>query len=57
MPTFVTQRLPLSQVFTNLIINAIEHHPKIDGKFAISVHKQKSFYEFAIADDRAGIAP
>lgn len=57
MPTFVTERLPLSQVFTNLISNALKHHPRIDGKIAISVHNQKSFYEFAIADDGAGIAP
>jgi len=57
MPTFVTERLPLEQVFTNLIGNAIKHHPKQDGKVTISVQEQKSFYEFAVADDGAGIAP
>lgn len=57
MPTFVTERLPLEQVFTNLISNAIKHHPKVDGKVQISVTDQGAFYEFAVADDGHGIAP
>ncbi|MBW4638768.1 MAG: PAS domain S-box protein [Gloeocapsa sp. UFS-A4-WI-NPMV-4B04] len=57
MPTFVTERLPLEQVFTNLISNAIKHHPKVDGKVQISVTEQGAFYEFAVADDGQGIDP
>jgi len=57
MPILVTERLPLEQVFTNLISNAIKHHPRQDGKVTISVQDQKSFYEFAVTDDGAGIAP
>lgn len=57
MPTFVTERLPLEQVFTNLISNAIKHHPKVDGKVQISVTDQGAFYEFAVADDGHGIDP
>ena len=57
MPTFVTQRLPLQQVFTNLISNAIKHHPRMDGKVRIFVQNLESFYEFVVADDGAGIAP
>lgn len=57
MPTLVTHRLPLEQVFTNLISNAIKHHPRKDGKVQISVHEQESFYEFAVSDNGAGIAP
>jgi hypothetical protein len=57
MPTLVTHRLPLEQVFTNLISNAIKHHPGKDGKVQISVQDQGLFYEFAVADDGAGIAP
>lgn len=57
LPTFITERLPLEQVFTNLISNAIKHHPRLDGKIKISVQDQKSFYEFAVSDDGAGIAP
>lgn len=56
MPTLVTHRLPLEQVFTNLISNAIKHHPRKDGKVQISVHEQESFYEFVVADDGVGIA-
>lgn len=51
MPTLVTERLPLEQVFTNLISNAIKHHPRSDGKIKISVENRGSFYEFAVADD------
>jgi signal transduction histidine kinase len=57
MPTFMTERLPLEQVFTNLISNAIKHHPRLDGKVQISVQDLNSFYEFTVADDGAGIAP
>ncbi|MBE9043248.1 CHASE3 domain-containing protein [Pleurocapsales cyanobacterium LEGE 10410] len=57
MPIITTQRLFLEQVFSNLIGNAIKHHPRLDGKITISVEEQADFYEFAIADDGAGIAP
>ncbi len=57
MPILVTERLPLEQVFTNLLSNAIKHHPRTDGKVRISVQEQGAFYEFAVADDGAGIAP
>jgi PAS domain S-box-containing protein len=57
MPTFRTKRLPLQQVFSNLISNAIKHHPRIDGHVKISVEERVSYYEFAVADDGAGIAP
>ncbi len=56
MPTFVTERLPLQQVFTNLISNAIKHHPRIDGKVKILLQNLESFYEFSVTDDGAGIA-
>lgn len=57
MPILMTERLPLEQVFINLIGNAIKHHPRQNGKVTISVQEQKLFYEFAVADDGAGIAP
>ena len=57
MPIITTQRLFLEQVFSNLIGNGIKHHPRSDGKIIISVREQAYFYEFAIADDGAGIAP
>lgn len=57
MPIITTQRLYLEQVFSNLIGNAVKHHPRLDGKIVISVREQEYFYEFAVADDGEGIAP
>ena len=57
MPIIKTQRLFLEQVFSNLISNGIKHHPRLDGKIAISVCEQGQFYEFAVADDGTGIPP
>src|ERR671932_1053246 len=57
MPTLMTQRLPLEQVFANLISNAIKHNHRRDGQIVISVAEKTDFYEFAVADDGPGIAP
>lgn len=57
MPILVTERLPLEQVFSNLIGNAIKHHPRLDGKVQISCQDLGTSYEFAVADDGKGIAP
>lgn len=57
MPSFVTKRLPLFQVFSNLIGNAIKHHNRVDGYVKISVLDQGQYYEFAVSDDGPGIAP
>jgi PAS domain S-box-containing protein len=56
MPTFLTERIPLQQVFSNLISNAIKHHNRADGKVTISVKEQDLFYEFTVTDDGNGIA-
>jgi light-regulated signal transduction histidine kinase (bacteriophytochrome) len=57
MPTLITQRLPLEQVFTQLIDNAIKHHPLVDGTVKIGVQEQSDAYEFTVVDDGLGIAP
>jgi PAS domain S-box-containing protein len=57
MPTFVTKRLPLQQVFSNLIGNAIKHHSGYNGHIKISVQDQGQYYEFAVSDNGPGIAP
>ncbi len=57
MPTLRTERLPLQQVFANLISNAIKHNHQADGKVTISVQDQGNFYAFAVADNGPGIAP
>jgi light-regulated signal transduction histidine kinase (bacteriophytochrome) len=57
MPTLTTKPILLSQVFSNLINNAIKHHNRPDGCIKISAEDQGEFYEFAVADDGPGIAP
>jgi PAS domain S-box-containing protein len=57
MPTILTQRLRLQQVFQNLISNAIKHHNRPDGHICVSFADTGPLYEFAVADDGPGIAP
>ena len=57
MPTFNTRRLLLSQVFANLISNAIKHSDRTDGRIEISATSQEEYYEFSVADNGRGIAP
>ncbi len=57
LPVLLAKRLRLEQVFTNLIGNAIKHHPRLDGRVRVSVADQGDFYAFAVSDDGAGIAP
>jgi PAS domain S-box-containing protein len=57
LPTLSTRRLPLFQVFANLIGNGIKHHDRPDGSIVISLEDRGDCYEFAIADDGPGIAP
>ncbi|MCA1992168.1 MAG: PAS domain-containing protein, partial [Coleofasciculus sp. S288] len=57
MPTLVTDRLRLEQIFNHLLDNAIKHHPRSNGTVRISVRELSDAYEFAVADDGAGIAP
>ncbi|GAB1543268.1 ATP-binding protein [Scytonema sp. NUACC21] len=56
MPTFVTKKIPLQQVFSNLIGNAIKHHSRADGRVQIAVKDRGNFYEFTVSDDGPGIA-
>ena len=56
MPVLQTEVLPLQQVFSNLISNAIKHHPRNDGKITISAMKHATYYQFSVEDDGAGIA-
>jgi signal transduction histidine kinase/CHASE3 domain sensor protein len=57
MPTLMTKRMPLRQVFANLIGNGIKHHDRDDGQIQISVQDQGDWVEFAVADDGPGIHP
>ncbi|MDJ0568191.1 MAG: ATP-binding protein [Pleurocapsa sp. MO_192.B19] len=57
MPTLNTQKIALEQVFTNLISNAIKHHPSQAGKIKISATEAPEFYYFGVTDNGSGIAP
>jgi signal transduction histidine kinase len=57
MPTLIARRVPLAQVFSNLMSNAVKHHHHLPGKIMISVQDQGDRYEFSVADDGNGIAP
>jgi signal transduction histidine kinase len=59
LPTLVTNRTQLQQVFTNLISNAIKYH---DNPSAGHIHigcdeASGEFYRFSVQDDGPGIAP
>jgi PAS domain S-box-containing protein len=57
LPTLSTRRLPLFQVFANLIGNGIKHHHSETGSIVVSISERGDFYEFAVSDDGSGIAP
>jgi PAS domain S-box-containing protein len=57
MPILATKRLLLTQVFANLINNAIKHHHRIDGRIEITVEDLGDRDLFSIVDDGPGIPP
>jgi signal transduction histidine kinase len=57
MPTLVTDRLSLQQVFTNLLSNAVKYHHRGAGTISIGCRELKNYYEFRVQDDGPGIAP
>jgi PAS domain S-box-containing protein len=57
MPTFETERVPLAQVFQNLMGNAIKHSGRPDVIVTISVRDDGDCYEFSVSDNGVGIPP
>jgi signal transduction histidine kinase len=57
LPTFLTDRLSLEQVFTNLIGNAVKYHNQLTGTITINCRDLDRGYEFRVQDDGPGIAP
>lgn len=55
MPMLLAERIPLQQVFTNLISNAIKYHDRTDGKIIINCNEKDDCYEFSVKDDGPGI--
>lgn len=57
MPTFVTTRILLQQVFHNLIGNALKHGRAEGSRIEIGAADAGEFYEFWVEDNGPGIAP
>jgi signal transduction histidine kinase len=57
LPVFETWRLPIEQVFQNLLGNAFKHHGGPRGRVVVGGRKAEEFYEFWVSDDGPGISP
>jgi signal transduction histidine kinase len=55
LPVLYTQRVPLEQVFTNLIVNAFKYHDKERGHVRVFYQHEGSHYRFFVEDDGPGI--
>lgn len=53
----MVNRMPLQQIFMNLISNAIKHREKPDVHVNVSVTENTDHYLFSVKDDGPGIAP
>jgi PAS domain S-box-containing protein len=57
MPVIEAERVPLQQVFMNLIGNAIKHNRRPGARVEIRAEPDGDCYRFAVADNGPGIAP
>jgi signal transduction histidine kinase len=55
LPIFRTEKVPLLQVFTNLITNAIKYNDKEKGSIKVYHKPLENFYEFYVEDNGPGI--
>ncbi len=56
MPTIRAEKIPLQQVFMNLIGNAIKHTGKTEPSIDVSWSDAGPFFEFSVGDNGQGIA-
>ena len=56
LPKLFTEKLPLLQVFSNLIDNAVKHHDKRNGLVKVYHQEHFSHYEFFVEDNGPGIS-
>lgn len=56
LPVLYTERLPLFQIFSNLIVNACKHNTNADPVVAIRVDEDQDILRFSVADNGPGIA-
>jgi light-regulated signal transduction histidine kinase (bacteriophytochrome) len=57
LPVVYTEKLPLQQVLTNLISNAVKYHHRPDGEIRVGFRELDYAYEFSVTDDGPGIDP
>lgn len=57
MPTLITEKLRLEQVFGNIISNAVKYNNKDKGQIIISSKNIGEYYEFMVSDNGPGISP
>lgn len=57
LPTLLTERVPLQQVFMNLIGNAIKYGRVATPVIAIAAEGRGELIEFSVSDNGPGIAP
>jgi PAS domain S-box-containing protein len=57
LPTLTTERLPLQQVFLNLIGNALKHAKRGDPHVTVTAREDGRFWEFAVRDNGPGVPP
>lgn len=57
MPMVTAEKVPLQQVFMNLIGNAIKHTGRENPLIEVTWSDAELFYEFAVRDNGQGIAP
>lgn len=57
MPVLTTERVPLQQVFMNLVGNALKHARRDDARIEVRVADDASFFRFTVKDNGQGIAP
>jgi light-regulated signal transduction histidine kinase (bacteriophytochrome) len=55
MPVLFTERVPLVQVFSNLIVNAFKYHDKKNGLVTVTWKEEGDYYHFFVSDDGPGI--
>jgi signal transduction histidine kinase len=57
MPVLETERVPLQQVFMNLLGNAVKFAHQAGARVEVTVMPEEDGYRFAVADNGSGIAP
>lgn len=57
MPTLLAERVPLEQVFLNLIGNALKYAERPDARVEVRGRAQGDLWEFSVKDNGPGIDP